>query len=122
MTDEARIARLTELAQRVWPDLLDVRVYADATHASVTFVYSPTTRAKGLSIEGHPRALDALEAALLVLAGDTPAWVEQLAGKWESDADACERAHPEWGGACLYVAKNLRQVAAELRERAKGKP
>ena len=46
--------------------------------------------------------------------------VRALAAKWDVDADACDRAHEEWGGASLYVAKCLRQVAAELRERLGG--
>lgn len=67
MSDE-RIERLTELARGVWPD--------------IGLVVASTGQAAGVHERGgeermlamllcHPRALDALEAALLVLAGDS---------------------------------------------------
>lgn len=46
-TDDARLQRLTELARKVWPD------------AAIDF--------ERIAMHAHPRALDALEAALLVL-------------------------------------------------------
>lgn len=85
MTDQARIERLTELAQRVWPDI-HVDVDTSATPCSTegrrlgAWVQQYFPRPVGpvesgpvlLSVPEHPRALDALEAALLVLAGDDP--------------------------------------------------
>jgi len=113
MTDDERIERLTELSRRVWPD---AEIEADRNQAHVG-----TSAEWGFAVSiKHPRALEALEAALLVLAGEPSPWVEQLASEWEVDADACERATPEWGRSCLSVAKGLRQCARELRGRAKG--
>lgn len=40
----------------------------------------------------------------------------QLAFKWKNTANKVDSAHEEWGGACLYVAKSMRQCAAELLE------
>jgi len=50
-----------------------------------------------------------------------PAWVDQLASKWEREADedgSSPDQHDEGG---TYVS-TLLSVAAELRERAKGAP
>lgn len=65
MTDEARIARLTELAQRVWPR-------AEAyEHGEIVDVGVQEARGYRLTLRiWHPSALDALEAALRVLAGE----------------------------------------------------
>lgn len=149
MSDAERIASMTELARRVWPGPEPaVQVAISRNEASVE---QPGHEDSGpLATIIHPRALDALEAALLVLAGDLALTgdernamrpdilrmieanvelgtahtrllveLEALAGRWETDATACEKADAEWGGASLYVAKYLRQVAAELRQRAK---
>ena len=40
----------------------------------------------------------------------------RLATKWMHTANKVDNAHEEWGGACLYVAKSMRQCAAELLE------
>ena len=111
MTDEARIAKLTELARRVWPDVHSVYEhdgYIDAGAIAMQGGYRLHLR-----IGPHPRALDALEAALLVLAGEgiaesvcrrdcdgyweqhqraerATAWVEQLASVIED-----MKKHPE---------------------------
>lgn len=61
MTDEARIARLTEIARRVWPD---AEIEADKRQV---LVETSSEWGDAVTIK-HPRALDALEAALLVLA------------------------------------------------------
>lgn len=65
MTDEARVARLTELAQRVWPR-------AEAyEHGEIVDVGVLEARGYRLTLRiWHPSALDALEAALRVLAGE----------------------------------------------------
>lgn len=82
MSDE-RIERLTELARRVWPHLDEQKVIAETSGgAMITYTYlsplsattldSPDEEERYVSyhtrIMQHPRALDALEAALLVLA------------------------------------------------------
>lgn len=70
MSDNDRIARLTELARRVWPD---ASIPVDVTHTQTSArVEIDDPRASGpipLAFLCHPRALDALEAALLVLNG-----------------------------------------------------
>jgi len=126
MTDDARIARLTLLARRVWPD---TRVIAWPEHIYVEDE-TPVQRA---SVFGHPRALDALEAALLVLAGESAAddvvtlaaklhggpmraRMMELATEWEASAHGRRDAHAE-DEAQVYF-----DCAAELRERAKGTP
>lgn len=69
MTDDARIARLTELARKMWPDAV-----IDASDPVNVKVHGAVERSGGRAewIEriyiGHPRALDALEAALRELA------------------------------------------------------
>lgn len=68
VTDEARIARLTELARRVWPDERSAEIRQPVGKA-MCFGGSGYQL---VGIGSHPRALDALEAALLVLAGETP--------------------------------------------------
>lgn len=67
MSDDAQIARLTELAQKVFEARRFGRVMV-LTDGGVDVV----TEAGGLlaGIATHPRALDALEAALLVMAGE----------------------------------------------------
>lgn len=84
-SDEERIARLTQLARRAWPDFnpgdgsgSDGFYFGD--HDAVCL------RALGrmvLRVE-HPRALDALQAALLTLAGvlDVPS-LEFADDLWE---------------------------------------
>lgn len=113
MSDEERLKQLTELAQRVWPDLEKPKV--DAIDESGAFRAGLEDDGMDyIHIHPHPRALDALEAALLVLAGERPtvnewaarlaadsvaageaeygrphappAWVEQLAQEWEARA------------------------------------
>lgn len=71
MTDEARLARLTELARRVWPELERPHVWAPTEVG--TAIPGCALDDEGLEyihVHPHPRALDALEAALLVLADE----------------------------------------------------
>jgi hypothetical protein len=73
--DDARIQRLTALAQKAWPDASEVRVQTSPDgHAQVV-----AFRGTGVAYLGHPRALDALEAALLVLDG------QLLAEPWKAE-------------------------------------
>lgn len=85
MTDDARIARLTELARKVWPHLEELHVIegvngvqiaarsaftcstvdgSPGEHYITTIMHIPAPRVQG----GVARSLDALEAALRVLA------------------------------------------------------
>jgi hypothetical protein len=68
MTDEQRLARLTELARRVWPEAsveFSCRMWCvDAPNNAHDAVVEM------LAVHDHPRALDALETCLLVLADE----------------------------------------------------
>jgi hypothetical protein len=114
--DDERIARLTDLARRVWPDR-NARVAigeegeeGEEEHGACVILDELGEWEQHLGIT-HPRALDALEAALLVLSSphsgamrlalrdlaehgklstakvtlrdEPPAWVELLASEWE---------------------------------------
>ena len=141
MSDDERIERLTALARRV-PEWADS--HASATCGSLPAGYDyamvhtfhPGNFSNTPIKIVHPRSLDALEAALLVLQpmvrdicdgehegpcpawhdGEIPAWVEQLAAKWEREAACLEDEQPH----DRTEADWLRRHAAELRERAKG--
>ncbi len=65
--DEARVKRLTELARRVWVDTSVTCVDGDVMACDAA-----TYDGEYIRIARHPRAFDALEAALLVLAGEPP--------------------------------------------------
>lgn len=72
MTEEARIERLTELARRVVlsqepdvdPETVTAEVWGEGGGCCAIACGGRST------VDYHPRALDALEAALLVLAGE----------------------------------------------------
>lgn len=166
VTDDERIARLIELAQKVWPSAGEVGL-SDLNPGEVILAKYLPEWTPLLTLQcDHPRALDALEAALLVLAGDTvvnaliarsslgaglhamqtdpeaeleridaeltnevmdairdantmpPAWVEALASDWESSYRMLRENYPEHAGLTL-IAHCLRDLAAELRKRAK---
>lgn len=67
MTDEARIARLTEIARRVWQHSEEQPVTVECGLGAC--VRSGSRTALDV-VATHDRALDALEAALLVLADE----------------------------------------------------
>lgn len=81
---QERLARLALLAKKAWPSSDEPRVTIGMARDACV-----EDDALGLyaSVSCHPRALDALEAALLVLAGEVPPWVEQLAQSWLDEAD-----------------------------------
>lgn len=141
MSDD-RIVRLTELARRVWPErgpyLNDVVV--DHLNASIWSRDAAGVDVERISIYCAQNALDALEAALLVLAGvPTDAdqheallgrykaltqevsklWamrerVEQLARNWTASGEALrDSGHAELADAYLDCAAELRQRAKE---------
>ncbi len=142
MTDDERIAKLTELAKKVWPD---AEAYKHDGMIDVGFmrgvIYLLQIRI------WHPRAADALEAALLVLSGEgkaltrevfheavheaatriaesrresmaeleealVPAWAEELAKQWETRVCGIDDGYDTALNECI----------AELRERARGEP
>lgn len=133
MSDD-RIQRLTALARRVWPQD-DPLVVAVPSDASVWLFDDVIDDVRAIHIISRPRALDALEAALLVLAlpetgiessttvldlcrantelgmalVDLRLRLGALAEEWES---AAEESDPHSGSIWS-------RCAAELRERAK---
>lgn len=141
IVDEARRARLLELARKAWGDVVvdNVLVLVDGSAEVVT-----QAGFLKLSVDAHPRAVDALEAALLVLNGtrihvmvpptrgyvswhvqdEPPAWVEQLAREWEQTAANWRDNHEHYEGeeecepSCNAEAKQVERCAAELRKRA----
>lgn len=97
--DNERIARLTELAQRVWPGY-DIGVSEgigdddEIVGAAVTL--DPLGEWQQAIACGHPRALDAIEAALRTLAGEPSAESFAALDRYrESEAKLVEdaRAH-----------------------------
>ena len=86
MSDE-RIKRLTELARRVWPDREDVvaLTHVDGSASVVWRTILPSIRLDGVAsddrpmttairIPPHARAIDALEAGLMVMNGESFCW------------------------------------------------
>jgi len=67
MADE-RIKRLTELARRIWPQHAEALRITTDQHNAQLWIGDVAT----LVWIGHAQALDALEAALLVLTGEGP--------------------------------------------------
>ncbi len=68
VSEDERIARLTELARRVWTQRRNVRVTASEDAAFV--MADVGSQSYPVISIPHPRALDALEVALLVLADE----------------------------------------------------
>jgi hypothetical protein len=102
MTDEARIERLTELARKVWPDFIRLRVRGapspdERTASRMELVVETKDFYRVvLAVDRRLRALEALEAALLVLAGEvTLAAIERASlpqsGPWPSLREAEEK-------------------------------
>lgn len=130
MSDDERIARLTQLARRVWPGQLGVRI--EQSPDGGWRVLSDDWLL--LAVRARPRALDALEAALLVLQSEHPvelqrvltdgfcgpAWVEQLAADWEQRADRLERFEDSL--TAMATGHEAARCAAELRARARQSP
>ncbi len=88
MTDESRIARLTELARRAWPEGPTLMAGGDSA-----FLFKGDDMIHVALVQEHPRALDALEAALLVLVAG-PAAVS-LEG-YQRDLLEAEARTKEW--------------------------
>lgn len=134
MNYDERIARLMELARKVWPEGGE-DFACEVEYDGIGYSIQDEAGFTVLLVRNHPLALDALEAALLVLAQEpSPAvkerhaklvavadklnslrrWIEGFARELEQRADRLDRSHAAMGKAFA-----LREVAAELRERAK---
>ncbi len=146
MSDDERLARLTELARRVFPEL-GVHVSVEES-ANDTLYATVMTRTRDNIYNTpvkivHPRCGDALEAALLVLVDDVvvddaarlaradaafvrltrgvPAWVEQIAARLDGIASHLRDVADLGVNHGIRLAQsNVEQCAAELRARAKG--
>ena len=130
MSDEERIARLTALARRVWDNeeeanpVVSLGLRGCDPHAA--YVVNDTGVVLTIAAP-NDRALDALEAALLVLVGEPPAWIEKLANEWERKAiEVAERCRAKLPADNVYLGPLLemtiglvRSCADELRERAR---
>lgn len=133
MTDEARIARLAELARRIWNNEEEtnpaVSLGLRGCDPNAAYVVNDTGVVLTIAAP-NDRALDALEAALQVLAGESAAddvitlatklnggpmraRMMQLASEWEKLASTLS----ENGEAAL--ANAWRGAVRELRERAR---
>lgn len=105
MTDEARIARMTKLAGRVWSD---AEVRGGTSRALVETV---SEWGNAIDIQ-HPRALEALEAALLVLAGDLVLTGEE-GSLMRPDIQRIVEANVEVGMAYTQLLLDVDQLASE---------
>lgn len=143
MSDDARIKRLTELARRVWnhEEEQPVTVQRGLGGCDPATTYVRTANGVVLDIAApNDRALDALEAALLVLADEEEARaadaldrdaLERLADEWDAKAGDCERFRvknpPHNGttgliaGAVLSIGDAFTSCARELRARLHGR-
>jgi hypothetical protein len=103
MTDDARIERLTALARKAWPKAA-ITVYDDSAHVHSTPGDEGTAKSYGF-IE-HPRALDALEAALETLADEV-----HLA-----DGSDGKSAHPKTLSECWRLIEAMDRELLEAHE------
>jgi hypothetical protein len=120
---DERTARLTELAQRVY--LTDEHhlpgVYTLGRGAAVL-----TDGQHNMMMFEGPRALDAIEAALRVLAGEPPSWATELAEEWLAEAkripkyEKYDQSIPYVRAAVLTGERCYRSLALQLLEAAKG--
>lgn len=113
-THEQRIARLTELARKVWPgrDVMVSQGFGDEDElvgASVTV--DPLGEWEQVLACGHPLALDALEAALCVLASEPPQWAVELSERLRAEALRMEGSGQADG--LLFAAGAIMGAAAK---------
>ena len=110
MTDEVRIARLTELARRVWPEAtIEVRGdYWEIRHRHSSMkVDDDYYQCVWTSPRQPERAADALEAALLVLAGEHGALLQRAIVEVETRSDLRGAHAAEVALAVLRVAQGI---------------
>lgn len=109
MDDDERLTRLTELARETWPGADPLIV--DTGKAAGVHERGGQERMLAMVL-GHPRALDALEAALLVLSGDL-----ELTGEERSlmrpDIQRIVEANAEVGMAYTQLLVDMEQLASE---------
>lgn len=115
MTDDERLARLTDLAQRVWPGADPLIV--DTGKAAGVHERGGQERMLAMVL-AHPRSLDALEAALLVLSGDLKLTGEECS-LMRPDIQRIVEANVEVGMAYTQLLVDMAQLAEGLEEMAK---
>ncbi len=119
MSDD-RIARLTELARRVWSDCSDVEVVSGPKGLMVAGDDPELARITLLHIN-HRNApvplLDALEAALLVLAGDLVLTGDERS-LMRPDIEKVIHANVEVGIAYTTLVLELQKLAREWSDKA----
>ena len=113
MSDDERIARLTELARRVpvWCDW-QVEVSGDEHQAYVTAIGEGEREVVSIQHAPAGRALDALEAALLVLSGEP---MQASEADIAAGVAAMERAYRHGGGTDEALARAAIEAARERR-------
>jgi hypothetical protein len=113
-THQQRLARLTELARKVWPDC-DLSIQLRGIHDVVNGDAWDVVEEGDDDSVCYMRAetIDALEAALCVLAGEVPQWAVALAERWLDNASK-DYVIREGDDACFE------ECARELLEAAKG--
>jgi hypothetical protein len=123
MTDADRIARFTELARRAYPfaeNPASVTVTSGLEGADPFTAIVWVDGEVAIDIDaGSVHALDALEAALLVLAREPPTWARELAEKWRTTGRQFEPSEHATVSAQAMIVK---LCADELLAAAKGKP
>lgn len=113
MTDEARLARLTELARRVWPDDREIAVEHYEKREVIVWGHDGESHAR----IDHPRAFDALEAALLVLSGDLVLTGDERS-LMRPDVQRIVQANVDVGMAYTELLLQVEQLAAEWEAQA----
>jgi hypothetical protein len=120
MTDDDRIAHLTELARKVWnPRHHGIEMATTSNFASVS---TDGGAQPLLEIHFHVRALDALEAALQVLAGEdryesTTRYakaMQERAEEWQRLADEHMEVKNEATARIAALEAELKKLSAEL--------
>lgn len=81
---DPRIQRINQLARRVWAEQDQPHFSEKGGHVGILGAYDMPL----LTMPLRSRSVEALEAALCVLAGDTPSWVAELATTWRGEAYA----------------------------------
>jgi hypothetical protein len=140
-SDDARLKRLIELARQVWPELERPFIWTDESVGDVMAAAELDDEGiQYIHVHPHPRALDALEAALLVLTGEVKGWIRPLGCGFVAEhcgnddvcsaeapqfrADLAEELAKEWEQEASerpgqQVAVVYRSCAVELRNRAR---
>jgi hypothetical protein len=116
MSDDEQLVRLTALARRVWPEL-GAEVRWDALYDIAKVV---NYRSVILYESQHPRGLEALEAALRVLAGEE-SQAEREAAFYQALAKQNARAERDAEKCVAALEDKLMRVRAALVEHSPSK-